>query len=93
MERAFASGIGNTIRLVLTEITDGTTNVTSMASMASLAGAPTYTPMTRKLLLEMPITWNGITMDNIEAISWGHTLANGKRSLVLDLPVDPSRAP
>lgn len=80
VERAFASGIGNTIRLVLTEITESTTNVTSMAS---LAGAAVYTPMTRKLLLEMPINYQGVKLDNIEAITWGKTLPNGHRTIVL----------
>jgi hypothetical protein len=80
VERAFASGIGNTIRLVLTEITDSTTNV---SSIASLAGGATYTPMTRKLLLEMPITYQGVKLDNIEAITWGKTLPNGHRTIVL----------
>lgn len=28
-------------------------------------------------------TGEGVTMDNVEGISWGHTLANGNRSLVL----------
>lgn len=80
VERAFASGIGNTIRLVLTEINDGTTNV---ASMASLSGTAAYTPMTRKLLLEMPIDYQGVKLDNIEAITWGKTLSNGHRTIVL----------
>lgn len=80
IERAFASGIGNTIRLVLTEITDATTNV---GSMPSLAGTAVYTPMARKLLLEMPITYQGVKLDNIEAITWGKTLPNGHRTLVL----------
>ncbi|MDD2180471.1 esterase-like activity of phytase family protein [Acidovorax sp. D2M1] len=80
VERAFASGIGNTIRLVLTEITDSTTNV---SNMASLAGAATHTPMTRKLLLEMPINYQGVKLDNIEAITWGKTLPNGHRTIVL----------
>ena len=79
VERAFAFGVGNTIRLTLAEITPDTTDV---SSFASLTGA-SYTPMRRELLLELPITFDGITLDNIEAISWGHTLANGKRSLVL----------
>ena len=79
VERAFASGVGNTIRLVRTSITPQTTDVSSIASLVGAA----YTPMTRELLLEMPLTWNGITLDNIEAISWGHTLANGNRTLVL----------
>lgn len=31
----------------------------------------------------MPIEYAGITLDNIEGVSWGHTLANGHRTLVL----------
>ncbi|MCR6665507.1 MAG: esterase-like activity of phytase family protein [Methyloversatilis sp.] len=79
IERAFAFGVGNTIRLTLAEITADTTDV---SGIASLTGAD-YTPMRRTLLLEMPITFEGITLDNIEAISWGKTLANGNRTLVL----------
>lgn len=79
IERAFASGVGNTIRLTLAEITAETTDV---SNFASLAGAD-YTPMRRTLLLEMPITYEGITLDNIEGVSWGKTLANGNRTLVL----------
>ena len=65
---------------MVTEITDGTTNV---SNIASLAGAAAYTPMTRKLLLEMPITYQGVRLDNIEAITWGKTLPNGHRTIVL----------
>lgn len=79
IERAFAFGVGNTIRLTLAEITADTTDV---SGIASLTGAD-YTPLRRTLLLEMPITFEGITLDNIEAISWGKTLANGNRTLVL----------
>lgn len=79
IERAFAFGVGNTIRLTLAEITADTTDV---SGIANLTGAD-YTPMRRTLLLEMPITFEGITLDNIEAISWGKTLANGNRTLVL----------
>lgn len=79
VERAFAFGVGNTIRLTLAEITAETTDV---SNFASLAGAD-YTPMRRTLLLEMPITYEGITLDNIEGVSWGKTLANGNRTLVL----------
>ncbi|MCW8177544.1 esterase-like activity of phytase family protein [Verminephrobacter aporrectodeae subsp. tuberculatae] len=79
VERAFAFGVGNTIRLVCTEITDATTDV---SGLASLAGA-TYTPMTRRLLLEMPAQYQGLKLDNIEAISWGKILPNGNRTLIL----------
>ena len=70
---------GNTIRLTLTGFDAGTTDV---SGIASLTGA-SYTPMSRELLLEMPITYEGVTLDNIEANSWGKTLANGHRTLVL----------
>lgn len=79
VERAFASGVGNTIRLVLTEVTDTTTDV---SRIDKLVGA-TYQPMTRRVLLEMPITWQGVKLDNIEGVTWGRTLANGNRTLVL----------
>jgi len=79
LERAFASGVGNTIRLVKTTISVDTTDV---SGVASLVGA-SFTAMSREVLLEMAITYEGVTMDNTEAISWGKTLANGNRSLVL----------
>ncbi len=79
VERAFASGVGNTIRLVESRITNQTTDI---SSFSGLSGA-TYTPMTKKLLLELPITYKGVTLDNVEGISWGKTLANGNRTLVL----------
>lgn len=79
VERAFASGVGNTIRLVLTNIEAGTTDV---STIDRLAGA-TFTPMTRRVLLEMPITFQGVKLDNIEGLAWGRTLANGNRTLVL----------
>ncbi len=79
VERAWAQNVGNTIRLVLTRITPETTDVSGLASLAGAA----YTPMTRELLLEMPLSFEGVMMDNIEAISWGQTRANGHRTLVL----------
>jgi hypothetical protein len=79
LERAFASGVGNTIRLVRTTITSQTTDV---SGVASLIGA-TYTPMTREVLLEMPLVYEGIVLDDMEGMSWGQTLANGNRTLVL----------
>jgi len=79
LERAFAFGVGNTIRLTLTSFDAGTTNV---LDVASLEGA-SYIPMSRELLLEMPISYEGVTLDNMEALSWGTVLANGHRTLVL----------
>ncbi|MDC8773460.1 esterase-like activity of phytase family protein [Roseateles albus] len=79
VERAFASGVGNTIRLVLTD----TTGATDVSGIASLNGASGVTAMSREVLLEMALQFQGITMDNTEAITWGKTLANGNRTLVL----------
>jgi hypothetical protein len=39
--------------------------------------------MSRQLLLELPIPFIGLLLDNIEAIAWGPVLANGNRSLIL----------
>ncbi|MBX9606742.1 MAG: esterase-like activity of phytase family protein [Gammaproteobacteria bacterium] len=79
VERAFAFGVGNTIRLVESHIEPGTTDV---SGIASLVGA-SYTPMSREVLLDMAISFQGVTMDNIEGATWGHTLANGNRTLLL----------
>ncbi|MCV2348288.1 esterase-like activity of phytase family protein [Paucibacter sp. Y2R2-4] len=79
VERAFASGVGNTIRLVLTD----TTGATDVSGIASLNGASGVTAMSREVLLEMALQFQGITMDNTEAVTWGKTLANGNRTLVL----------
>ncbi|WP_265300489.1 esterase-like activity of phytase family protein [Verminephrobacter eiseniae] len=79
VERAFAFGVGNTIRLVWTEINDTTTDVSRIASLVEAK----YTPMSRRLLLEMPLHYQGVKLDNIEAITWGKTLPNGNRTLVL----------
>lgn len=79
LERAFAFGVGNTIRLVKTTITAQTTDVSGLPRLVGAA----YTPMTRELLLEMPITFEGVTLDNLEAMTWGPVLPNGNRTLVL----------
>lgn len=79
VERAFASGVGNTIRLVLTD----TTGATDVSGISSLNGASGVTAMSREVLLEMALQFQGITLDNTEAVTWGKTLANGNRTLVL----------
>ncbi|MDP0977666.1 esterase-like activity of phytase family protein, partial [Klebsiella pneumoniae] len=70
IERAFADGVGNTIRLTRATIEPDTTDV---RSFKSLVGA-SYKPMKRELLLEMPVTYQGVKLDNIEGISWGPRL-------------------
>ncbi|MFS8979737.1 esterase-like activity of phytase family protein [Cupriavidus necator] len=79
VERAFADGVGNTIRLTRATIEPDTTDV---RSFRSLVGA-SYKPMKRELLQEMPVVYQGVKLDNIEGISWGPRLPNGHRTLVL----------
>lgn len=76
VERGFAAGPGNTIRLVLTS----TAGASDVLGLASLNGA-SYTPMSKELILDLDIL--GIVLDNSEALTFGATLANGNRSLIL----------
>lgn len=79
LERSYVGGVGNTIRIVKTRIDPGTTDV---SNIPSLAGAR-YQPMSREVLLEMPPVYQGVKMDNVEAMTWGPRLLNGNRTLVL----------
>lgn len=79
VERAYADGVGNTIRLVLASIEPDSTDV---QALPSLVGA-SYKPLKKRLLLEMPVNYRGVKLDNIEGATWGPRLANGHRTLVL----------
>lgn len=76
VERAFASGTGNTIKLALASL-DGATDVSGIAGLAGVG----YTPMRKRYLLDLDAL--GIRLDNTEALSFGRTLPNGNRTLVL----------
>lgn len=77
MERAFSAG-RNYISLAYSTI-GGATDV---LGYPSLTGA-SFTPMTREVLLNLDDPWQGIDIDNMEAMTWGRTLENGHRSLVI----------
>ncbi|WEE00284.1 esterase-like activity of phytase family protein [Taylorella equigenitalis] len=79
LERSFADGVGNTIRIVKITITDETTDVKDMDSLKEAK----YTPVERKVVLELTPEFEGIKMDNMEAMSWGKTLTNGHKTLVI----------
>lgn len=79
LERAFAWGVGNTIRLVRVALTPATTDIRPLDRLPGEG----VVPLSREVLLEMPPEWNGIRLDNLEAVSWGHRLPNGHRTLVL----------
>ncbi len=76
LERAFSVGQGNTIQLFLTTI-DGATDVDGLTSIEG----EDVTPMTKVLLADLADF--GIEPDNIEGISFGPELADGRQSLVL----------
>jgi hypothetical protein len=83
IERSFtASANRNTIRLYLASLT----GATDVSSIDALAGA-SYIPMSKSLLLDLDTLRNddgsAPVLDNIEGITWGPTLANGNRTLVL----------
>jgi hypothetical protein len=58
------------------------TGATDIAAMPSLAGAA-YTPVTKRLIIDLAKTPDLGHIDNIEGMSWGPALPDGKRSLVL----------
>lgn len=76
MERSFATEVGNTIKIFLIDLT-GATDVLGVPSLESAV----YTPVGKQLVLDLDSL--GITLDNIEGLSWGRTLENGRPSLVL----------
>lgn len=79
VERAFADTVGNTIRLVLTDIGPDTTDVSALPSLVGQS----YTPMRKQVLLDMLIYQENVKLDNMEALSWGKRLPNGNRTLIL----------
>lgn len=76
VERSFSTGAGLSVKLYLVNL-EGATDV---LSLDSLRGAG-YQAVTKKLLLDLGEL--GITIDNIEGMSFGKTLKNGRRSLLL----------
>lgn len=83
LERSFVTGYttpwsttGNSIQIYEID----TAGATDVSGLASLAGA-TYTPVSKSLLLDLDSL--RIPLDNIEGFTFGETLENGKRSLVL----------
>jgi len=82
LERSFSAGNRLSIRLYLTNFS-GATDVTRLES---LEGA-TFQPMRKRLLLDLTDLTNDdgspLWLENIEAVSFGPTLANGNRTLVL----------
>ena len=78
MERSFAVGVGNTIRLFETSI-QGATDVSGM----EVLGPPgSYEPMSKELIADFEEDL-GISPDNLEAMRFGPTLPDGRRLMIV----------
>lgn len=78
LERAFATGTRNNgIRIFIAD----THYAQDISSVASIDPAPSFRPITKKLLLNMDNL--GRYIDNVEGITFGPILPNGNRSLIL----------
>ncbi len=80
LERSFSVGVvGNQVRLY--EINVG--SATNILATASLTGA-TYTPVTKRLVLDFDTIRSTVgNIANLEGITFGPKLANGRESLVV----------
>ncbi|MET0763155.1 MAG: esterase-like activity of phytase family protein, partial [Thermoleophilaceae bacterium] len=81
MERSFsvgAPGTGNTIKLYDVAL-PGADDVNGFDSLATLLGG--IQPVAKSLLLDLDVL--GIPLDNVEGMTFGPDLADGRRTLVL----------
>lgn len=76
LERAYAQGRGNSIRLYRAD----PALATDVSGLDSLLDG-SWLAMPKTLLLDFSTL--GVTLDNFEAMGWGPELANGHRSLVV----------
>jgi hypothetical protein len=78
LERSFSTGrIPCTVKIFLADL-NGATNI---SSTPSLKETPPAKPVVKKLLLNMDAL--GVYVDNIEGITFGPLLPNGRRTLLL----------
>jgi len=79
MERSFSVGAGNTIRIYRLAL-PGATDVSGVADIHDVAGLQAAR---KSLLLQLPSTINGEPLDNVEGMTLGPTLPDGRRSVLL----------
>ena len=78
LERAFSTGVGNSVRLYLVDLA-GATDVSSRDRLpTALSGIRTAE---KTLLLDLDTL--GVTLDNLEALAFGPVLPDGRQSLVI----------
>ncbi len=76
LERSYVMGVGNGARIYRLDMAAAR----DLADRPALAGIA-YTPIAKTLLLDLASL--GIALDNLEGMSWGPRLSNGKRTLIL----------
>jgi hypothetical protein len=78
MERSFSTGrMACTIRLFITDVS----KAANIAAVSSLKQSPPVKPLPKRLLLNMDAL--GIYVDNVEGMTFGPTLPNGHKTLVM----------
>lgn len=78
VERAFAVGVGNTVQLYAVDLS-AATDVSGRPSLRR--GTPVGQPADKRLLADLDTL--GITLDNVEGITYGPLLPDGGRSVLL----------
>jgi hypothetical protein len=82
MERSFATGVGNTVRLFETDFRRAT-DVTGWPSLLDpgTGGPRAWVPMPKRQVADVADL--GLRPDNIEGMTWGPTLPDGRQVLIL----------
>jgi hypothetical protein len=81
MERSYAEGAGNTVKIFMSSI-DGATDVSDIIALDPDGGPPAvYDPMKKTLVVD--IASLGVQPDNLEAMSFGPMLPDGRMLLIL----------
>ncbi|HEX6117808.1 MAG TPA: esterase-like activity of phytase family protein [Dongiaceae bacterium] len=82
LERSGVEGADGVWTLYIRVYEIDTSGATDVAAIPSLVGA-SYRPVAKRLVINLNETLGLPHIDNIEGMSWGPVLANGKSSLVL----------
>jgi hypothetical protein len=82
LERSGVEGADGIWKLYIRIYAIDTSGATDIAALPSLANA-NYIPVTKRLVIDLAKTPEIGAVDNIEGMSWGPMLPDGKRTLVL----------
>ncbi|MEO0647715.1 MAG: esterase-like activity of phytase family protein [Cyanobacteria bacterium J06650_10] len=77
LERSFAIGVGNNLRLYEVQVQDAS----DISDLDSIADNDQVSPVEKRLLLDFDEL--GIQLDNSEALTFGPTLPDGRQSLIV----------